>query len=58
MVDVEKRYTVEETAEHFRVHKMTIYNWLYSGKLKSSKVGNKHLIAASEIKRVLEEGER
>lgn len=55
---MEKRYTAKEAAEHLRVHQQTIYRWLKSGKLKSSKVGQDHLIAESEITRVLEEGER
>ena len=50
---MEKLYTVIETAEYLRVHRMTIYNWLKEGKIKSSKIGDNHLIAESEIKRVL-----
>ena len=55
---VEKRYTIDETAKYLRVSQATIYRWLNIGKLKSSKIEQKHLIAASEIKRLLEEGER
>lgn len=55
---MEKQYTVIETASILRVHERTIYNWLNSGKLRSSKINQKHLIAESEIKRLLEEGER
>lgn len=55
---MEKRYTIDETAEYLRVSQATIYRWLNIGKLKSSKIEQKHLIAESEIKRLLEEGER
>ena len=57
MAGLEKLFTVDETAKYFRVHPMTIYRWLESGKIKSSKVEQKHLIAESEIKRLLKEGE-
>lgn len=50
---LENLYTIEETANYLRVSHSTIYRWLENGKLKSSKIEQKHLIAESEIKKLL-----
>jgi excisionase family DNA binding protein len=50
---LENLYTIEETANYLRVSPSTIYRWLENGKLKSSKIEQKHLIAESEIKKLL-----
>lgn len=53
---LDKLYTVEETAQALRLSVRTVYQWVYDGKLKASKVGSKWLITEAEIKKVITEG--
>jgi putative resolvase len=50
---MDKLFTIAETADYLRVSKMTIYRWIDSGRLNSIKINQKHLIAESEIKRLI-----
>ena len=50
---MDKLFTIGETADYLRVSKMTIYRWIDSGRLNSIKINQKHLIAESEIKRLI-----
>lgn len=53
---MDKLYTVNETADYFKVTTVTIHNWINEGFLKAHKVGNNVRIKESEIQRLLEEG--
>lgn len=44
-------YTVEETADHFRVSGQTVRLWIRDGKINAHRFGRKWLIPASEIER-------
>ena len=42
-------FTVKEVAEHFKVSRQAIYDWITEGKLKAVKVGNRTRIPESAI---------
>lgn len=53
---LDKLYTIEETAQALRLNVRTVYQWIYDGKLKASKIGCKWLITEDTIKKVIEKG--
>lgn len=52
-MNFEKSYTVKETADILKISTRTIMTYLYSGKLKGSKIGAKWLIPLSSIKKLI-----
>ena len=51
----EKQYTVTEAAEILRLTRRTIFTYIYAGKIKAAKVGNKWIIPESQIKQFIPE---
>lgn len=49
---LEPLWTVEQVAAYFSIDRLTIYRWVYKGKIKSVKVGNRVRIPRSEIERI------
>lgn len=45
----EKQYTVKEVAEHFRVSRQSVYDWINDGKLKAIRVGDRIRIPQSAL---------
>jgi excisionase family DNA binding protein len=43
--------TIDQTAEHFNVSRLTVTRWLKSGKLKGDKIGRDWRITKDEIER-------
>lgn len=50
---MDKLYTPEEVAEHLKVSRETVYNWLRCGKLQAVKIGHFWRISESELRRLL-----
>lgn len=48
MVD-EQYYSIEEVAKTLKVAYLTVYRWIRSGKLKSSKAGKQYRIQKSVL---------
>lgn len=46
----EKQYTVKEIAEHFRVSRQAVYDWITSGKLGALRVGERVRIPESALR--------
>ncbi|HEU4321876.1 MAG TPA: helix-turn-helix domain-containing protein [Roseiflexaceae bacterium] len=42
-------FTVKEVAEHFKVSRQAVYNWIAEGRLRALKVGTSTRIPASAI---------
>jgi excisionase family DNA binding protein len=56
----EKLFTVKEVAEHFKVSRQAVYDWITDGRLRAVKVGNRTRIpesAINEFVRPIEPGE-
>lgn len=51
----EKNYKIEQVAEILQVSLITVYRLVYSGKLKSFKIGRNHRIKESELNKYIEE---
>ena len=51
----EKQYTVAEAAEILRLSTRTIFSYIYAGRIKAAKVGNKWIIPESQIKQFIPE---
>ena len=49
MINEEKYYSVEKIAELLEVTRQTVYNWIYTGKIKYIKLGDVLRIPASAI---------
>lgn len=49
VVEPEGIYTLLETAELLKMHKRSVYNYVYSGELKAHKVARKWLIYGADI---------
>lgn len=49
---MEKIYTITESIELLKLHRNTIINMINDGRIKSKKIGGKHTIRESEIKRL------
>lgn len=45
----ERQFTVKEVAEHFRVSRQSIYDWINDGRLKAIKVGERIRIPQSAL---------
>ena len=43
--------TIDQTAEHFNVSRLTVTRWLKSGKLKGEKIGRDWRITKDEVER-------
>jgi excisionase family DNA binding protein len=57
----EKQYTVKEIAEHFRVSRQAIYDWINKGDLGAIRLGDRIRIPESALRefiRVVQPGER
>jgi excisionase family DNA binding protein len=50
---MEKFYTVPEAAEALRLSPWTVWQWLKTGRLRGTKVGDRRLIRESELQRLL-----
>lgn len=48
--------SVKEVSDFFHVHFRTVYAWIKSGKVKSIKVGHKHMISDEEFDRIKNNG--
>lgn len=46
----EKQYTVKEIAEHFRVSRQAVYDWISEGKLGAIRVGERVRIPESALR--------
>lgn len=53
---LERPFTVQETADFFKVHTRTIFRWIEQGDLKATKLGKSYRITREEIDRLLREG--
>lgn len=56
----EKVFTVKEVAEHFKVSRQAVYDWITEGRLRAVKIGNRTRIPESAIEafvRPIEPGE-
>ena len=49
----DKLYTIKEVAEMLKVNKMTVYQWIYKGKIQSVKVMGVVRIKGEEIERLV-----
>lgn len=45
----EKQFTVKEVAEHFRVSRQSVYDWINDGRLKAIKIGERIRIPQSAL---------
>ena len=45
-------YTIKEATELLKLHRNTVFTMVKDGRIKSVKLGNKYIIAESEIKRL------
>ena len=45
----EEYFTVKEIAEHLKVSRQAVYDWIYEGRLKAVKVGNRTRIPKSGL---------
>jgi excisionase family DNA binding protein len=45
-------YTLQQLAERWRLHSVTIHRWLRSGKLKAVRFGRDWRISVAEVERV------
>lgn len=50
--------TVKEVAARLRVTEVTVYRWIGEGKLASTKVGGKRLIASKAVDDMIESGKK
>ena len=48
-METEKYYSIEEVSKLLKVAYLTVYRWIRSGKLKSSKAGKQYRIEADVI---------
>jgi excisionase family DNA binding protein len=44
--------TVDEAARRVRRHPETIRRWIWSGRLRSTRIGNRHLISESDLEQL------
>lgn len=57
----EKQYTAKEIADHFRVSRQAVYDWISEGKLRAIQIGKRIRIPESALRafiRPIEPGER
>ena len=48
--------TIKDVAKELKLHEMTIYRYVVSGKIKGVKFGNTYRITEDEIKRIKQYG--
>jgi excisionase family DNA binding protein len=58
MADKDPVLTPEQVAERLHISRLTVGNWLRSGKLKGVKVGRLWRVRESELEAFLERGEK
>jgi excisionase family DNA binding protein len=46
----EKQYTVKEIADHFRVSRQAVYDWIDEGRLQAIQIGSRIRIPESALK--------
>ena len=57
MAKIEQHYSVEAAAQILGgIHRGTLFNWIYQGKIQRVKVGGRTMISESELRRILNEG--
>lgn len=57
----EKLHTVKEVADHFRVSRQAVYDWINAGRLRALRIGERVRIPESAVRefvRPIEPGER
>jgi len=56
IISMEKQYTINEVAVQTRVKSVSVYNWINSGELKTTKIMHgkqaRHQVSASELNRL------
>lgn len=58
MNELQDLYTIDQSAEHWRVCRTTVFAYINKHKIKTIKTGRKTLILGSEIRRVDQESLR
>jgi excisionase family DNA binding protein len=53
MINEDKYMTVQEVATKFRVKILTVYRWIYAGKVRPKKVGRKYLFSEKDIMQLM-----
>ena len=53
----ETMFTIRETAKLLRMHYKSVYRWSDEGKIRTVRIGHKVLVKASEIERLVREGQ-
>lgn len=48
--------TIKEVAKILKLHEMTVYKYIVSGKIKSIRIGKEYRIEETEIQRIMKEG--
>ncbi len=49
-------YRIDEAAERVGVHRVTLYRWIATGKLKTVKIGGVRLVSARALQALVERG--
>ena len=48
--------TIKDVAKKLKLHEMTVYRYVVSGKIKSVKFGNAYRIREEELEKIMREG--
>lgn len=48
--------TIKDVAKTLKLHELTVYRYVVSGKIKSVKFGNTYRITEEEVQRIRKEG--
>ena len=48
--------TIKDVAKTLKLHEMTVYRYVVSGKIKSVKFGNTYRITEEEMQRIMKQG--
>ena len=48
--------TIKDVAKTLKLHEMTVYRYVVSGKINSVKFGNTYRITEAEVQRIMKEG--
>ena len=51
----QESYTVQEVSKLLSVSKLTVYNYIKKGLIRSNKIGRKHIIKSEDLKNSLKE---
>ena len=54
MAEIKKFYSLEEIADMLQVTKRTLYNYIYSGKLRATKVGKYWRVSPESLQTFLD----